>query len=221
MLFRDRADAGRQLAEKLRHCCGRDAVVLGLPRGGVVVAAEVARVLDLPLDVVITRKIGAPFNPEYALGAVAEYGAVVLNDEEIAMLGIPPASIAAEVRAQQAEIDRRIQEYRGGRSLEYLRGRIAILVDDGIATGYTMLAAVRAAKRAGARKIIVAVPVAPAESLPRFQAVADSVVVVDTPEPFLAVGRFYEHFEQVTDAEVEQILARERAREAARRRSAS
>lgn len=221
MLFRDRADAGRQLAEKLRRCCGRDAVVLGLPRGGVVVAAEVARVLDLPLDVIITRKIGAPFNPEYAIGAVAEYGAVVLNQEEIAILGIPDAYIAGEVRAQQAEINRRIQEYRNGRSLDYLQGRTAVLVDDGIATGYTMLAAVRAAKRAGAREIIVAVPVAPAESLPRFQAEADSVVVVHTPEPFLAVGRFYDYFEQVTDAEVEQILVGERVREAARRQSAS
>ena len=221
MLFRDRADAGRQLAEKLRRCCDRDTVILGLPRGGVVVADEVARVLDLPLDVVITRKIGAPFNPEYAIGAVAESGAVVLNDEEIAALGLTRSSIASEIRAQEREIDRRIQEFRGGRTLEYLRGRTAVLVDDGIATGYTMLAAVRAVKRFDAREIIVAVPVAPAESLPRFRAEADAVVVVDTPEPFLAVGRFYEHFEQVTDAEVIQILASAHAREAARRRSAS
>ena len=221
MLFHDRVDAGRQLAEKLRQYQGQDAVVLGLPRGGVVVAAEVARALDLPLDVVITRKIGAPFNPEYAIGAVAEQDAVMLNDEEIALLGIPDEYVQRAIREQQAEIDRRIEEYRGGRSLKFLQNRIAILVDDGIATGYTMLAAVRAAKRAGARKVVVAVPVAPAAALPRFRSEADDIVVVDTPEPFLAVGRFYEEFEQVSDAEVERLLAEAQARQTARRRQAS
>jgi len=173
----------------------------------------------LPLSVVITRKLGAPFNEEYAIGAVAENDAVVLNEPEIKALGISDDYIRRAIRKEQAEIERRIDEYRGGRKLDFVRGRTVILVDDGVATGYTMLAAVRAVRRAGPKQIIVAVPVAPRETVARLQAEADSVVVLDMPVPFYAVGHFYENFAQVSDSEVEHLLADARAREARRQRS--
>ncbi|MBI2938941.1 MAG: phosphoribosyltransferase [Chloroflexi bacterium] len=210
MLFEDRVDAGRRLATRLRHLAGEEGVVFGLPRGGVVVAAEVAQALDWPLDVVIARKIGAPGNLEYAIGAVAEQGAVVLNDAEIHLLGIRPEYISQEIREQEREIERRVQRFRQGLPLPDLTGQTAVLVDDGIATGFTMRAAVQAVRNARARRVVVAAPVAPPDIVRRFQRIAEEVICLDTPEPFLAVGRFYAHFEQVTDEEVAEILARVR-----------
>ncbi|HEY8477664.1 MAG TPA: phosphoribosyltransferase family protein [Chloroflexota bacterium] len=211
MIFRDRVEAGRQLAERLREYAGRDAIVLGIPRGGVVVAAEVARALGLPLDVIITRKIGAPGNPEYAIGAVAEDGEPVLNTVEVQLFAISPSYLRREVERVRQEVHRRAERYRQGRPLPRLEGKIVVVVDDGLATGYTMLAAVRAARARGAREIVVAVPVASLDGMNLVDDEADRVVALQVPEVFLAVGSWYEEFPQVTDDEVLDLLARFRA----------
>jgi len=211
VIFRDRVEAGRQLAERLREYAGRDAIVLGIPRGGVVVAAEVARALGLPLDVIITRKIGAPGNPEYAIGAVAEDGEPVLNTVEVQLFAISPSYLRREVERVRQEVHRRAERYRQGRPLPRLEGKIVVVVDDGLATGYTMLAAVRAARARGAREIVVAVPVASLDGMNLVDDEADRVVALQVPEVFLAVGSWYEEFPQVTDDEVLDLLARFRA----------
>lgn len=216
MLFEDRHDAGKRLAERLQQHRGSDAIVLGLPRGGVVVAYEVARALDLPLDVVIVRKIGAPGNPEYAIGAIAENGELSLNEEEIEAYGIPRSYVEREVARQQQEIAERKQRYRDGRGLPQLRDRPAIVVDDGVATGFTTATALKAVRKERPRRMVLAVPVAPRETLQWLGSLADEVVCLATPEPFLAVGRFYVDFSQVSDDEVRQLLdaSRQREREA-------
>lgn len=206
MIFEDRQEAGRQLALALADYKDSNAIVLALPRGGVVVGYEVAKALHLQLDVVITRKVGAPGNPEYAIGAVSETGDVQLNDEEIAYLGIPSSYVKEEVAQQHREIARRAQLYRGGRPLPELRGRPVIVVDDGIATGFTMLATVRALRSRQPSQLVVAVPVAPPSTVASLEAEVDKVVCLYTPEPFMAVGAWYRNFEQVTDDEVRGYL---------------
>jgi predicted phosphoribosyltransferase len=199
MLFADREDAGRRLGERLAGMSG--AVVLGIPRGGVVVAAEVATALGAPLDVVVPRKVGAPSNPELGLGAVAP-GVRVLDERLILDLGVPTAYLEREIAAQEREIERRLEAYRGGRPPVDVRDATAVVVDDGVATGGTAVAALRWARAAGAQEVVLAVPVAPPQAMPMLEREADRVVTLATPEPFHAVGQWYRDFDQVSDASV-------------------
>jgi putative phosphoribosyl transferase len=213
-MFADRRAAGRALSPRLEHLRAERPVVLALPRGGVPVGYEIALSLDAPLDIVLVRKIGVPGEPELALGAVADGAApqVLIDDRLVAALGVDPAYIAAETKAQLAEIERRRILYRGGRRPAPLAGRTVIVVDDGIATGSTTRAALRAARAAGAGRIVLAVPVAPQDTLDALRAEADEVVCLATPSPFFAVGAHYQVFTQLADADVGVLLeARERA----------
>ncbi|MGQ9369028.1 phosphoribosyltransferase [Azospirillum sp. ST 5-10] len=206
LVFRDRADAGRQLAAALTRFKEQHPVVLALPRGGVPVAREVARALEAPLDLVLVRKIGAPFQPELAAGAVADGGHVeVVRNPEITDL-VPPAWFEAEKARQLQEIERRRAAYLGGRPRAAIADRTAIVVDDGIATGATMRVALRAVRRAGPRRLVLAVPVAPRSTLAALSAEVDEVVCLATPEPFGAIGYFYDDFRQLDDAEVVRLL---------------
>jgi putative phosphoribosyl transferase len=211
MIFTDRADAGRQLAERLEHLRGGFVVVLGLPRGGVVVAAEVATALGAPLDVIVVRKLGVPQQPELGMGAVGEDGARVLNPDVITMAGVSDADLAAVQSGEEAEVARRGRLYRGRRSRVALEGRVALVVDDGVATGSTARAACRIARAHGAAKVVLAVPVAPPGWEDRIGGDADELVAVSTPDPFYAIGQFYDNFVQTTDDEVAQCLASARA----------
>jgi putative phosphoribosyl transferase len=232
MIFRDRADAGKRLAERLAtgpfqgtglvtgpfqgtglRSRGWDApVVLGLPRGGVPIAYEVARVLEAPLDVFVVRKLGVPGQEELAMGAIASGGVRVVNRDVVGALGLSPAVLDRVAAAEQLELERRERLYRGARALQPLAGRTVILVDDGLATGSTMRAAVRAVRQHGPARVVVAVPVAAAATCEELKAEVDEVVCLATPDPFLAVGRFYDDFTQTTDREVrEQLRAAEDA----------
>ncbi|GIW13432.1 MAG: phosphoribosyltransferase [Tepidiforma sp.] len=207
--FTDRREAGRLLGEALRRLgIPRDAIVLGLARGGVIVAAEVARALSLPLDVLVVRKLGVPGQPELAFGAIAR-GVRVLNEDLITELRLQPADIDRVTAAEQTELERRETAYRAGRPPLDLRGRTAILVDDGLATGASMRAAVRAVRELGAARIIVAVPVAPADACAELAAREPSIecLALRTPEPFYAVGLWYRTFPHTSDAEVAEALA--------------
>jgi putative phosphoribosyl transferase len=206
LAFVDRAAAGRRLAAALAQYRGTDSLILALPRGGVVVGHAVARALGLPLDVLITRKIGAPFNPEYAIGAVSEEGDVQLNHREVADLGITSAYINQEVTRQRAEIQRQALLYRGRRPPVLVRGKTVILVDDGIATGFTMFASVKTLRSRDPAAIVVAVPVSPPSTADALAREADRVVCLLTPDPFYAVGNWYQDFDQVTDEEVRSLL---------------
>jgi putative phosphoribosyl transferase len=207
VVFADRREAGLQLAAALMRLKERHPVVLGLPRGGVPVGFEVAQALDAPLDVVLVRKIGAPGHPELGLGAVVEGEAEpVLNDDVVRLVAPDPAYLEAEKRRQLAEIDRRKQLYRGGRPPLAVDGRVAIVVDDGIATGGTVKAVLRALARAKAHRLVLAVPVAPQESIEALAGEADEVVCLATPDPFFAVGAHYRDFSQTTDQEVVDLL---------------
>ncbi len=212
MLFQDRTDAGRRLAQRLMRYQDKSTIVLALPRGGVVVGYEIAQALRVPLDVIITHKIPAPGNPEYAIGAVAENGEAQLNQDEIRLLGIPSTYVQRETQRQLEEIERRKRLYRGDKPLPSLAGRTAIIVDDGVATGYTMMAAVKAVKAERPREVVVAVPVGPRETLDELGEMADDVVVIDTPTPFFAVGAFYRNFEQTSDEDVQRILDQAKGR---------
>jgi erythromycin esterase-like protein/adenine/guanine phosphoribosyltransferase-like PRPP-binding protein len=208
MLFKDRVDAGRQLATKLSRYAGRqDVVVLGLPRGGVPVAAEVARALSAPFDIFLVRKLGVPGHAELAMGAIAEGGVEVLSDHLIRDIGIPEAAVRQVAVRERLELDRRDTLYRQGRSRPPIRGHVVIVVDDGLATGASMQAAVLALRRLEPARIVVAVPVGAAETCERLRRIADDVVCASTPEPFQAVGLWYEHFDQTTDDEVRRLLA--------------
>jgi predicted phosphoribosyltransferase len=205
--FADRSAAGEALGEALSRFAGSDAVVLALPRGGVPVGFEVATALGVPLDVLVVRKLGFPGHPEFAMGAIASGGVRVMNDEIPDGYLPPAAQIDAVTRVEQEELERRERAYRGHRELISIQGRTVLLVDDGLATGTTMRAAVRAVRQLGPLRIIVAVPVGSREACAALLMVADEVVCLRTPEPFTAVGLWYEVFDQTSDDEVARLLA--------------
>lgn len=205
MRFRDRTDAGKQLAAALAQYRGQAGVVLALPRGGVVLGVEVARSLGMPLDLVIPRKIGHPHQPEYAIAAVAENGELAANEAEVRR--VDPAWFRDTVAREQAEARRRRELYLGGRAPLPLAGKLAILVDDGIATGLTMFAAIRDTKSRNPARTVVAVPIAPADTVEHLRREVDAVVTLDEGEYFLgAVGAYYDVFDQVSDSEVVALM---------------
>jgi predicted phosphoribosyltransferase len=205
--FADRREAGAELARRLTRYGGRDdVVVLALPRGGVPVAYQVAAALGAPLDVFLVRKLGVPGHRELAMGAIASGGVRVLNEDVVGWYGIPPAVIDEVAREEQAELDRREGAYRDGRSPLELNGRTVLLIDDGLATGSTMKAAVQAVRAQGPARIIVAVPVGAAESCREFSSFADEIVCARIPLRFSAVGQWYRDFSQTTDDEVRELL---------------
>jgi putative phosphoribosyl transferase len=206
--FLDRADAGRRLAEAVRSVpAGTETtLVLGLPRGGVPVAAEVARALGSSLDVVVVRKLGVPFQPELAMGAIGEDGVRVENPEVLRACGLGSSDLDVAEHRERPELQRRAQAYRAGRPRIDLRGRDALVVDDGIATGSTVRAACKVVRALGARRVTIATPVASPRAAVELSSMADDVVVVATPEPFRAVGEWYDDFTQTTDDEVVRLL---------------
>jgi predicted phosphoribosyltransferase len=205
--FEGRRHAGAVLAGRLRHLAGRqDVVVLALPRGGVPVAFEVARALAAPMDVFLVRKLGLPAHPELAMGAIASGGVRVMNEDVVARYRPTAAAIEAVTRAERTELERRERTYRDGLPAESLENRLAVLIDDGLATGATMRAAVQAARLLGPASIVVAVPVGARDSCEALREVADEVVCAVTPEPFSAVGLWYDDFSQTTDDEVRELL---------------
>lgn len=208
-MFRDRTDAGRQLAAHLDDYARRpDTVVLGLARGGVAVAFEVARAIELPLDVFVVRKLGVPGHEELAMGAIASGGTRVLNEELVRSLEISSEAIAAVAEREQRELERRERLYRAGREPAAVGGRTAILVDDGLATGASMRAAALALREQGAGEVVVAAPVAPPETCAAFEELVDRTVCARTPEFFYAVGAWYGEFPEVGDDEVRELLGR-------------
>jgi predicted phosphoribosyltransferase len=211
--FRDRAHAGVELAELLSAYSGVDGVVLGLPRGGVAVAAPVADALDLPLDAYVVRKLGVPGHEELAMGAIASGGVVVWNSDVVDGLHIGQDRRDAVVARERAELERREREYRGDREPIAVRDRVMIVVDDGLATGATMAAAVAALKVDAPRRIVVAVPVAPTAAIDAMRVEVDEVIAVVVPDRFGAVGEWYDDFSPTTDAEVVALLGRGRGRD--------
>jgi predicted phosphoribosyltransferase len=208
--YADRREAGRELAWLLQKYANRDdLIVLALPRGGVPVAYEVAHALGAPLDVFLVRKLGTPGHRELAMGAIASGGVRVLNDDVVQYLGITREQIDAVAHQEQLELERREAAYRGGRQLPALEGKVVMLVDDGLATGSTMRAAVQAVKQQHPSRVIVTVPVGAGETCDELRALADEVVCGRTPTPFSAVGQWYQNFEQTTDAEVRELLGRQ------------
>ena len=205
--FHDRREAGAELAKRLQHYKGRDdVVVLALPRGGVPVAYEVARELDAPLDIFVVRKLGVPGQREVAMGAIASGGVRVLDPHVVDWYGIPAAAIEAIAREEQAELERREHAYRDDRTPLDLRGRTVVLVDDGLATGSTMKAAVQAVRAHRPARIVVAVPVGASDTCREFATLADEIVCSREPEQFRAVGQWYQDFSETTDAEVRDLL---------------
>lgn len=206
--FADRREAGRALAATVRDrlAGAGDAIVLALPRGGVPVGYEVARDLDVPLDVYVVRKLGVPGHEELAMGAIASGGTVVVNDRVVRSMGIDERTIESVVASESRELERRERTYRAERPRPVLQDRMVVLVDDGLATGSTMRAAVGAVRAQRPRRVVVAVPVASSGTVEEFQAVADEIVVVSTPSPFYAVGQAYRDFSQTSDAEVRELL---------------
>src|ERR1019366_2359327 len=208
MAFIDRADAGRRLAARLQHLRGDQVVVLGLPRGGVPVAYEVARALDAPLDVIVVRKLGVPFQPELAMGAIGEEGVRIINEEVVSIAGISASQLDEVEARERTELEVRVRRFRGGRPPIGLEGRIVVVVDDGIATGSTARAACQVARARGAARVVLAVPVAPPDWRGRLGKFADELVCLHTPDPFYAVGQFYDNFTQTSDEEVVACLER-------------
>lgn len=210
-VFKDRREAGRVLARMLEKYRNEDPIVLGLPRGGVVVAYEIAQALDAPLDVIVARKLGAPDQPELGIGAVAPGGVTLVDQRAINMLGYTEDEINEVAARERAEMQRRLHYYRGDGEPN-VRGKTAILVDDGLATGVTALAAARAVRQMGPRKVVLAVGVCPADTAEMLRQEVDEVICGATPEPFRAVGLWYENFEQTTDDEVIELLERSKER---------
>ncbi len=205
-VFADRKEAGRALAAALARLQELDPVVLGLPRGGVPVAYEVAQALAAPLDVFVVRKLGVPWQPELAMGAIASGGVVVRNESVLAGMGDADEALERVKARELAELERRESVYRGGRPAVPLVGRTVIVVDDGLATGSSMKAAVKALRRAGVARIVVAVPVGPPDTCRQLEALADDVVCLERPAMFMAVGQWYEDFGQTQDEEVSELL---------------
>lgn len=211
--FRDRRDAGRRLAARLVPYSGRrDVVVLALPRGGVPVAYEVAHALGAPLDVFLVRKLGMPGHEEFAIGAIASGGVLVLNEETLRDYGISRDQVEAVVEAEKRELERRERIYRGDRAFPGITGRTVILIDDGLATGSTMRAAVAALRQERPARVTVAVPTAPPDTCSDMRAIVDEMICLVTPEPFYAVGLWYEDFSQTSDEEVRDLLEQAAAR---------
>jgi putative phosphoribosyl transferase len=210
--FIDRRDAGRQLAARLPSYAGRDdIIVLALPRGGVPVGFEVATALRAPLDVFVVRKLGIPWHEELAMGAIASGGVRILDHDLIRAAQVSDADVEKITATEKAELERRERQYRGARPFPDLSGKTVILVDDGLATGATMRAAVEALRLEGPSRVVVAVPVAAPETCAAFRAITDDIICAATPDPFRAVGLWYDDFSQTTDEEVHELLARSRA----------
>jgi putative phosphoribosyl transferase len=208
MTFRDRVEAGRLLAERLEYLRGSDLVVLGLPRGGVVAAAEVARALGAPLDVIVVRKLGVPSQPELAAGAVGEGGVRVLNPAVLRSTGVTDEELAAVEKAAREEVARRVELLRRGAPRVALAGRTALLIDDGVATGATARAACQAARALGAARVVLAVPIAATQAVVELRRVADEVVTLETSMWMGSIGQWYDDFTQVTDDQVVSLLER-------------
>lgn len=206
MRFRDREEAGRLLAGRLREYVDETPIVLALPRGGVAVGYEVAQALGAPLDVMVVRKLGVPWHPELGMGALAEGGALYLNQEVLGSTDVGPEEIQQVIAEETRELKRRVQRYRGGRPLLDVRGRTVVLVDDGLATGGTARAAIRALRGFGARTLILAIPVAAAETAEALREEVDTLVCVQEPANLWAIGTWYDDFHQMTDEEVLVLL---------------
>jgi putative phosphoribosyl transferase len=208
-MFRNRMEAGRRLADHLTHLADRDdVVVLGLPRGGVPVAYEVATRINAPLDVIVVRKLGVPYQPELAMGAIGEEGVRILDTRTMSMAGVSEHELEAVERRESIELRRRAELFRRGRPRVPLEGKVALIVDDGVATGSTVQAACRVARGLGAARVVVAAPVAPTGAAERLAGVADEVVIVEQPLTFYAIGQFYDDFSQTTDEEVTSLMER-------------
>ncbi len=207
-MFENRRDAGQQLSAKLtKYKDQKDVIVLGLARGGMVVAGEVAAILNVPLNVIVVRKVGAPGNEELALGAIAELGEGIFNEDLLGLLGVSRDDLKEEIAHQREILKSRLKLYRGKSPAPELKGKTVILVDDGIATGASMRVAIKSVREAGASKIVLAVPVAAPESLRKIQKEVDEVICLYSPPYFEAVGSFYQHFDQTSDDEVIRILS--------------
>jgi putative phosphoribosyl transferase len=206
-MFQDRVDAGRKLATLLHDLRGPATVVLGIPRGGVIVAREVARALGAPLDVVVVRKLGSARHPEYAVGAIGEDGVRIVDPDALRTMGVREQELAEVEARERVELARRTSRFRSGRPRIDLAGKRTIVVDDGVATGATAIAACRACRQLGSAEVVVAVPVAPPDWIEHMRGEADRFIAVETPAPFFAVGQWYEDFEQTTDDEVVACLA--------------
>jgi putative phosphoribosyl transferase len=210
-MFANRADAGRRLAEKCpRAAMGETVVVLGLPRGGVPVAYEVATALAAPLDIIVVRKLGVPFRPELAMGAIGEGDVRIVNHDVVRHAGVTAAEFEAVETRERAELARRASRFRGHHDRRPLRGCTALIVDDGIATGSTVRAACQVARAEGAARVIVAAPIAPPSAVDKLGAVADEVIVLAKPRSLMAIGQFYDDFSQTSDTQVVRLLERSR-----------
>ena len=206
MLFADRVDAGIRLVSALRNLVDENAIVLAIPRGGVVVGYEVSHRLGIPLDIIIPRKVGAPDNPELAIGAVTEDGTIILNKKLIDYLRVSNNYLEEESSRQRLEIKRRLKLYRGDAPYPTLNDRCVIIVDDGVATGSTIMAALASLRKRKAKQVVIAVPVGPADTIRELEDKADRVVCLFIPEEFYAIGQFYKNFDQTTDEEVIKLL---------------
>ncbi len=206
MFFRDRSEAGQKLADKLNHFRGLEPLILAVPRGGVIVAEPVCNYLGGELDLIITRKIGAPYQSELAIGAVSGDGLIMLNDQLVSRLNVDYEYINKRAGKEQKEIRRRMNDYRGNQLMPEVDGRLVILIDDGVATGYTLLAALRSLQKKQPAKLILAVPIGPADTFSILDHEVDELIFIDAPAHFAAVGQFYRDFSQVDDQEVKIIL---------------
>lgn len=208
MFFQNREDAGIRLGQALQKYKNDNPIVLGVPRGGVVVAAKVAEELEAPLDVIISRKIGAPHNPEVAIGAVTQDGTVIKDEAMVELLGVSDFQIRDMANLVSAEISRRVDAYRGGRAGHGVHNRTVIVIDDGIATGFTIKAALQSVRKANPSRLVLAVPVAPPETVKDLRSQVDDLVCLEEPNDFYAVGQFFQDFDQTSDEEVIELLAK-------------
>ena len=206
VMFEDRVDAGKKLSLRLMEFRDKDVLVLAIPRGGVVVAAEVAEALNASLDVVVTRKIEAPGEPEFAIGAVTQEGDVILDRQAAESLGASKEYLDGQVELKRREVDERVRKFRGNERYPEIKGRVVVIVDDGIATGSSVEAAVMSVRKRMPKEIVVAVPVAPSDAVETLAADGTRVVCLETPQAFLAIGEFYKNFDQVPDDEVKRVL---------------